>query len=299
MQTLKSVLDGAAGEGIISADQAGLLLPYMEGRGVSLQEPLQADTLDVAGLAEERVIAPVEDTEAPRFVRGFHDVLITIGVAIVMVGVWGVGAFAAALPAIIILAEILVKRQRLALPAVLLTMLYVHWIFVTTIIVLDGLMAREPEPMLHFVLVVAPFALLLLPFHWRYRIPLSLSLWFLSLAAVALALIVLALARLTGSADFIVAHPIASSGIFFAAALGLLRWRCPTICPTGFASRTGPTSPSWLHLITAPALLYSTLAFVFLGDFANDRLFSGNKGLGRCTRHRRRGRRAHGDRAHH
>src|SRR5690606_21450813 len=106
MQSLKSVLDGAAAEGIISAGQAGALLPYMEARGVFLREPPEADALDIAGRAEARAIAPVEDTEAPRFVRGFHDMLITIGVAIVMAGVLGIGSVLAALPVIVILAEI-------------------------------------------------------------------------------------------------------------------------------------------------------------------------------------------------
>ncbi len=279
MQTLKSVLEGAAGEGIISADQAGSLLPYMEARGVLLQPPRTA-AVDIAGAAEERAIAPIEDTEAPRFVRGFHDVLITIGVAIVMAGVWGVGAFFAALPAIIILAEILVKRQRLALPAVLLTLLYVHWVFVTTIIALDSFMGQpEPEPVLHFLLVLVPFAVLLPPFYWRYRIPLSLSLCFLSVAAVVLALIFLALSRLTGSAEVIADHPIVSSAIFLAAALVLFAVAMVYDLSDRFRVTRRSDVAFWLHLITAPALLYSTLAFVFLGDFANERLFSGSKGL--------------------
>ncbi|MGQ3211058.1 MAG: hypothetical protein ACT6U0_02155 [Shinella sp.] len=280
MQTLKSVLDGAAGEGLISAEQAGTLLPYMAARGVALQSPSKADALDIAGSAEDRAISPIEDTEAPRFVRGFHDVLITIGVAIAMAGVWGVGAFLAALPVIIVLAEILVKRQRLALPAVLLTLLYVHWIFVTTVIALDSFIGQpEPEPVLHFLLVMLPFAILLPPFYWRYRIPLSLSLWFLSLAATALGLIFLALSRFTGSADVLADHPVVASTIFLVAALGLFALAMVYDLSDRFRVTRRSDIAFWLHLITAPALLYAMLAFVFLGDFANERLFSGSKGL--------------------
>lgn len=279
MQSLKSVLDGAAGEGFITTEQAGRLLPYMEARGVTLREPPQEGALDIAGPAEERVIAPVEDTEAPRFVRGFHDVLITIGVAIVMAGVWGVGAFVAALPALILLAEVLVKRQRLALPAVLLTVLYVHWILVTMVLVRDELIGKPDDPFLDFLLIVLPFALLLPPFYWRYRIPLSLSFWFLSLAAVALGLVFLALARLTGSTDIIADRPMVSAGIFLVAALALFA----VAMVYDLSDRLRVTRRSdiafWLHLVTAPALLYATLCFVFLGDFANDTLFSSNKGL--------------------
>lgn len=278
MQTLKSVLDGAAGEGIISPDQAGALLPYMEARGVLLAEPAGAVALDIAGPAEEQAIAPIEDTEAPRFVRGFHDVLITIGVAIAMAGVWGIGAYLAALPAIIILAEVLVKRQRLALPAVLLTLLLVHWIFITDLLVQQDLVG-EQEPIASFLLLVLPFAVLLPVFYWRYRVPLSLSLWFLSLGATALGIVFFGLSRLTGNADFITAHPMVSAGIFLVAALALFAVAMRYDLSDRFRVSRRSDIAFWLHLVTAPALLYATLCFVFLGDFANNTLFSSSKGL--------------------
>ncbi len=67
------------------------------------------------------------DTETPRFVRGFHDVLITIGVAVALGGLWGLAALYAVLPAIIVLSEILVRRQRLALLTVSLTIALFCW----------------------------------------------------------------------------------------------------------------------------------------------------------------------------
>ena len=79
----------------------------------------------------------VGDTETPRFVRGFHDVLITIGIVILLAGIWGVSTVYGALPAILILAEVLVRRQRLALPAVALTVAFVQWIAVVAALVLE------------------------------------------------------------------------------------------------------------------------------------------------------------------
>lgn len=279
MQSLKSVLDSATGEGLISTEQAGRLLPYMEARGVVLARPQGGGALDIAGPAEDRIVAPVEDTEAPRFVRGFHDVLITIGVAIAMAGVWGIGAFVAALPALILLAEVLVKRQRLALPAVLLTLLFVHWIFVTMVLARDEFIGKPADPFLDGLLIVLPFVLLLPLFHWRYRVPLALSFWFLSLAAAGLSLVFFVLARLMGSADIVTERPMLSAGIFLAAALALFA----VAMIYDLSDRLRVTRRSdiafWLHLVTAPALLYATLCFVFLGDFANDTLFSSNKGL--------------------
>lgn len=279
MQSLKTVLEGATGEGIISADQAGALLPYMEARGVLLGSPAPGLALDIAGPDDGKVIAPVDDTEAPRFIRGFHDVLITIGVAIVMAGVWGIGAFLTALPAIIVLAEVLVRRQRLALPAVLLTVLYAHWIFVTTVLMRDDLIGQQANPYLDFLLTVLPFAALLPLFYWRYRVPLSLSMWFLSLAAVVLGSIFLGLSRATEGADFIAAHPMLSAGIFLVGALSLFAIAMSYDLSDRFRTSRRSDIAFWLHLVTAPALLYATLCFVFLGDFANDTLFSSNKGL--------------------
>lgn len=277
MQTLKSVLDGAAGEGIISADQAGVLLPYMQARGVAIQPPKPAT--DIAGLGESHVIAPVEDTESPRFVRGFHDVLITIGVCIAMAGIWGVSSIFGVLPAVIILAEILVRRQRLALPAVVLTLMFAHWILTTGIVVLDDLLGQDVEPMLHFVVLTLPFAVLMAPFYLRYRIPLALSLWIVSLAAILLGLLFLGLSRASGQPDFITAHPSQSAAIFLAGALALFAVAMRYDLSDRFRVTRRSDVAFWLHLAAAPALLYAMLALVFLRDFNNDALFSAEKGL--------------------
>ena len=278
MQTLKSVLDGAAGEGIISGDQAGALLPYMQARGVVLRAP-SAALGDIAGPGEAHVVAPVEDTEAPRFIRGFHDVLITIGVCIVMAGIWGVGSLFGVLPAVIVLAEILVRRQRPALPAVVLTLIFAHWIFMASIVMLEDRLAPDADPMLHFVLTMAPFALLMAPFYLRYRIPLALSLWIVSLVAIAAGLLFLGLSRASGQADFISVHPSLSAAIFFAGALVLFAVAMRYDLSDRFRVTRRSDVAFWLHLAAAPALLYAMLALVFLGDFNNGALFNAEKGL--------------------
>lgn len=202
MQTLKTVLDAATGEGIISPEQAGRLGPYLSARGVGLQPPASGATDDLAG-GEDRFAGPVEDTEAPRFVRGFHDVLITIGVCIAMAGLWGIGSLLASLPAIIVLTEVLVRRQRLALPAVVLTLFYCYWVFIFSTAALDGLFGARMEPMSGALLTALAFAVMLAPFYARYRIPLALSLWIVSLSCMLLSGIFLILIRLTGQPDII------------------------------------------------------------------------------------------------
>jgi hypothetical protein len=67
--------------------------------------------------------AAVEPSEAPRFLRGFHDILITIGIVVLLLGLGTLVNFLVVLPAIIVLAEWFVRRQRLALPAFTLTIM--------------------------------------------------------------------------------------------------------------------------------------------------------------------------------
>ena len=64
-----------------------------------LSQPSYADDADIPGASE-----------APRFIRGFHDILITIGIVIALGGLWALAGAIAVIPAIIVLAEWFVKR---------------------------------------------------------------------------------------------------------------------------------------------------------------------------------------------
>ena len=83
MSDLKIALEAAAGEGIISSEQAVQLLPYLSERKIGAL----AAASDLSELRSTEAPNPLEDTEAPRFVRGFHDVLITIGIIVLLIGV--------------------------------------------------------------------------------------------------------------------------------------------------------------------------------------------------------------------
>ncbi len=277
MQTLKTVLDGAAGEGIISPEQAGRLAPYLLARGVALQSPGTGAADDLAG-GVDRFAGPVEDTEAPRFVRGFHDVLITIGICIAMAGLWGIGSLFASLPAILVLTEVLVKRQRLALPAVVLTLFYCYWIFVIGIAGLDALFGPDLEPVQAALLMSLAFAVMLLPFYGRYRIPLALSLWIAAVSCMLLSGVFLLLMRVTGEPDLITARPMLSSAISLVSALILFGVAMAFDLSDRFRVTRRSDVAFWLHLAAAPALLYAMLAFVFLRDFNSEGVFSAEAG---------------------
>ncbi|GEO83934.1 MULTISPECIES: hypothetical protein [Alphaproteobacteria] len=264
---LTAILADAAQDGIISDCQAEQLQAY-----IALRSPAAVFS-DPSGIDA----SPIGDTETPRFVRGFHDVLITIGIVIVLAGIWGVGSFYAVLPAIVILAEVLVRRQRLALPAVALTIAFVQWIAVIAALMIDTEAERIGLAM-SSLLYVLPFPVLLAPFYWRYRVPLSLALLFMSACALGLAAVFYVIMTVTGDADFILNHRSATSLILLFAALALF------MLALGFDLKDPPRTTRnsdvafWLHLAAAPALLYAMLSFVFVGGADGFAFFSQSTG---------------------
>lgn len=264
MSDLKIALKEAAGEGIISSDQAVRLLLYLTERNIGA---LAAGDLSGQGSADAP--NPLEDTEAPRFVRGFHDVLITIGIIVLLVGLWGLANRYVSLLAIVIMAEILVRRQRLALPAVVLTIALVNWLILTILSYIGSMPFLFDNSLRGAIVPVAPFPLLLGLFYWRYRVPLSLALLLFSLFGLLLATIFYAIGSALGSSDVPVDYPILTLVILFAAALGsfALAMRFDLSDPQRLTRHSDVAF--WLHLVTAPALLYSTILLVLRLQLAN------------------------------
>lgn len=250
MTELRSILDEAAREGLISPEAGDRLLPFLAERGVTVVE-----AQPVVAEQEEQAWS---DTETPRFVRGFHDVLITIGVVVALGGLWGLAALYAVLPAIIVLSEILVRRQRLALPAVSLTIALFCWTvllmsFVFKPVVVSGFddIARV---MTQFV---AGFPIILGAYYALYRVPLALALCIMSALALVLTLLLRLMQWASGDPAFFGHHPIVLALVFLVCALGLFA----TALYFDLGDRLRRTTRSdiafWLHLGAAPALLYS------------------------------------------
>ncbi|MDE1996402.1 MAG: hypothetical protein KGI75_28145 [Rhizobiaceae bacterium] len=259
MSDLKTALDAAAGEGIISRDQASRLLPYLTERNIDMG-PAQAR----GDLSQPRDLDPpnpLEDSEAPRFIRGFHDVLITIGIVVLLVGLWGLTGYFGPIVAILVLAEILVRRQRLALPAVVLTVALAHWIFTVCTLYLGGVDDGR-SVMVDWMLMALPLPIVFAIYYWRYRVPLSLAMLLLSLFALLLATIFYVIGKVTDVPDVVFTYPTLSFSILVAAALGTFA----VAMRFDLTDRERVTRRSdvafWLHLATAPALLYSTILLV-------------------------------------
>lgn len=265
MVSIRDALSSAADEGIITPAQAEKLVPYLlaatpdtgnEKRAASSQV-LHADALEA------------EESEQPRFVRGFHDILITIGVIVALVGLWGIGSLFAVFPAIVILAEILIRRQRLALPAVVLTVALAHWTGVFAMLVIDW--GPEFYDGLMIGLVALPiWATVLAAFYWRYRVPLALAATLVSLALLAVDIVLLLMTKATGSFYIFFEYPGLSACVFLIGALGLFT----AAMSYDIADPTRKSRQSdvafWLHLAAAPALLYAMLSFIFLRNVTGE-----------------------------
>jgi hypothetical protein len=253
MTELRSILHDAERHGLISGEVSDRLLPFLVERGVT-----------VAGHAAK----PVEegawsDTETPRFVRGFHDVLITIGVIVALSGLWGLASIYAVLPAIVILSELLVRRQRLALPAVALTMALLCWTVAFASFWHLGSVSLWEDGS-GAVRFVAAFPIVLGLYYLRYRVPLSLALCIMSALALALTLLVRALLWVSGDPLFLINHPAVVSGSSVACAIGLFAVALSFDLGDIRRQTTRSDIAFWLHMGAAPALLYSVISLFSL-----------------------------------
>ncbi|WP_028748887.1 hypothetical protein [Rhizobium mesoamericanum] len=255
MPELKLILEEAERAGLIPHQAAERLLPFLIAHGVRVDQP----SFEAAPRS-----APFSDTETPRFVRGFHDVLITIGIVVALAGLWGIASVYAMLPAILILAEILVRRQRLSLPAVVLTVGLAIWTAVVAARWLEETPSLIPivgNVALQYTLA---FPVVLGLFYLLYRVPLALSLTIMGATLIALQLILRALGWLSGDPLFELNHPIVLSIIAIACAVGLFALAMIFDLRDPLRRTVNSDVAFWLHLGAAPALLYAVISLAGL-----------------------------------
>lgn len=264
MTSLKTILADAATAGVIAPDQTDPLESFLSSRNVvvsvetgsALQVSAVTDTL----VAED----PAFETEAPRFIRGFHDVLITIGALVLLAGVWGFATEFAVFPVLVILSEILVRRQRLALPAVVLSLATAVWTLWMAQMLLE--MPDGSSDVTALLLVLVPLPPVMGLYYWRYRVPIGLAILLISVFSALLVAFLYALGAIVGVPNFIQAFPFWSALIFLASAIALfgVALYFDLSDPTRQTRRSDIAF--WLHLASAPALLYAMMSFIFLRE---------------------------------
>ncbi len=239
-ETLRESLTAAAEAGIITASQVEPLASFVEVRAAS-----------PANVAAD-VPNQEEDSEIPRFIRGYHDILITIGIVVVLIGLGGLATIYAAVAAIVVLAEIFVYRQRLALPSFALTIAFAictGWMIVN----LDrdyisGEMSALSASSPHLAALAAAECVALALFYWRYRVPVAF-------AALTIAGVVtvtgLALSGLYGGGDFSLYGNtlLLISGVVLVG----IAIRFDILDPKRIYARSDIAF--WLYLVAVPAIL--------------------------------------------
>ncbi|MDO1582326.1 hypothetical protein [Rhizobium oryzicola] len=252
MGRLRAALEEAAQRGLLNPERISDLEVYLNTR---MNSGKGEQGLEGKGSAPP-------DTEVPRFIRGFHDVLISLGVFILLVGLGGAGSIFATAPAIIMLAEILVRRQRLALPAVLLSVATAVWAVVTSAVILDEI--YPDAPYLALVLKTVPIMVVLGAFAWRYRVPLAVAQFLASCLVLVFTLLFWGVAALTTSSNILKDHPLIAVGLLVIGAVSMfgLAMRYDLSDRERLTRRADIAF--WLHLMTAPALLYAAISVVLV-----------------------------------
>ncbi|MCY1668221.1 hypothetical protein [Rhizobium sp. SL86] len=259
MTGLRGALETAVARGLVEPTKLGALEAHIEAALPGLREAPRAAVDDPARPA-------VIETETPRFIRGFHDVLITLGLTVLLIGVGGLGAIIGLLPVVLILAEILVRRQRLALPAVALTIAMAIWAVVICQLVADD-MGWSGDSYLLLALRFLAFPLMMLAFYWRYRIPVALAFVILSFFAVLFLGLVGLLEIGLRSTNILIDHPSIVLVMGILAALGLFAVAMTYDLSDPARQSRRSDIAFWLHLAAAPALLYAGLATLFIVSF--------------------------------
>lgn len=247
-------LAAAVNAGILSEHQADRLAEFWT----------SADATGAPGMD-----LPFADREEVRFVRGFHDVFITIGLVILLAGLtfglqvvlpaWAVAAVDAV--AIWVLAEIFTKRMRLALPSFFLSIVFLPAFFAAAFgMVVDHDLSFLDMPdwiEQHESMFVLPAILLVIVatvvFYLRFKVPVGLA------TITASVLFLLAFLTEMAAPGLIAGHGVAVFLLFGLITFGLAMYydaRDPR------RETLDSDKAFWLHLLAAPLIVHSILAFV-------------------------------------
>jgi len=246
--TQPDFFQAAIAEGIITPDQARRLQDF-------------AITFDRRD-AEPGLAFGDDDAEAPRFVRGFHDILMTIGIGLGLGGLVAVVSIAGAVTAAPfiaalaawLLSEVIARRLRLGLPAAALAVAFAlaGGYCVAPFLVEPGRqLAGDAWAGAAAFLSGSAAAMF---YFWRFRVPLSLAIAVGALAAAIIA----AYAAWRGT------DAMGTTGDSLILVLALAIFALALAFDLSDPERRTRRSDYafWLHLIAAPALIGSVMSFL-------------------------------------
>ncbi len=205
---------------------------------------------------EQQKATEVQDSENFRLIRGFNDIFISIVISVLLISllIFSNGFSILLILASWILAEIFVKKRKLALPAVILTIAFmgstfgaVYWIF-----------AQFDTSTYKPIMPIASFAItsMLTWFFWkRFTVPITVGLSVASIAGLVISILVYLFPLLKSYLDIFIL--LTGIILFFIA----MRWDSQDIYRRTYKSDVA----FWIHLIASPLIVHSI--FNALGIF--------------------------------
>jgi hypothetical protein len=246
-------LNAAVGAGVIGRVEADRLAAFL------------AEYRKTAGGALPT--ADDEDAEAIRFVRGFHDIFLTIGVTLLLVGLgfsasivlgfwWGLPVAATAWG----LAEYFTRAKRLILPSIALSIGFGlgmgMLVFMTARILIPDLSTTTSSG-LPTIGVVPPLGALIgaMIFHARFRLPFTL-------------------AQIVATAAYAISFYMTDKGLPanpVILLLGAVTFAAALIFDLSDPDRRTRASDNafWLHLTAAPLIVHTAIGYIWTGQASN------------------------------
>jgi hypothetical protein len=239
-------LEAAIAAGVIDRATAERLAPYLAAGG-----PLP-DTAD-------------PDDEKLRLVTGFNDIFVTIGLLLFLGALGYLTSGAGLVPAAMavaaaswLLAEFFTRMRRLALPSIVLLVIFVVSVFLATVGLMHGKSFSDVTPIQTLVAGIAASIAAVL--HWRrFHVPITIAAGVAALAAIVLALCSIIVPDLPKQHPVLVFLPL---GL---AIFGLAMW----FDMSDLKRQTRRTDIAfWLHLLAAPIIVHPILLSM-TGDTAS------------------------------
>lgn len=232
-------LEKAVAAGVIDRATAQRLEPYLA------PAPAAPDFVD-------------PDDEKLRLVTGFNDIFVTIGLLLFLGALYfllrgtGPAAPAAVAAAAWGLAEFFTRRRRLALPSIVLLVIFVGAVFATMISAFHpGSLLFDNQLTPAQLLVAAAAAAIAALLHWlRFHVPITVAAGVAALAAILLALCQIEAPQLLQD------HPVAVFLPLGLAIFALAMW----FDSSDLTRQTRRTDIAfWLHLLAAPIIVHPIL----------------------------------------
>ncbi|MBL1404707.1 MAG: hypothetical protein COC17_00630 [Hyphomicrobiales bacterium] len=273
MTDLKKLFKDAETAGILNRGQPENLTNFFIEKGEIETPKNTSDTSTYFAELDEnkntQIETDSESSEMPRLVRGFHDVLITIGIVVVLCALFALTNLIVVIIATWVLSEFFIKKQNLALPAFVLSMVFICGVSVVAFSAVDSWINIDRAYSTSFVSASARLLIILAMvsvYYWRFRVPVTLAVLITGAHAILFFFVFYTASKLIGIVDSEQAFTTIGRGLglVFAAILFAVSLKLDS---SDILRKTKRSDVAfWLNLLVAPTMLYSLLSLVFLNE---------------------------------